>query len=254
MDDLQRTIATIGLQAAESFGFVLAGGYAIRQYGIGSRASDDVDIFTNLTDPDRFAEAVAKVCRAYVDAGLTAVVTRQAPTFARIAVSDSGGATSEIDLGVDYRAQAPAAMDIGPVLSLADAAGSKIAALYGRFLPRDYLDAYALLQSGKFSRDSLLSLADAREATPLDRTMLADCLHGVEDIDDRDFSAYGTPEEDIAAMRVAFHEWADDLSAVSPTRRTQAHRAPTTQVPPMSTSPQPPPASGPTERYSGPSR
>lgn len=39
-------LARIGLEALESHGFVLAGGYAISANGIGNRPSADVDLFT----------------------------------------------------------------------------------------------------------------------------------------------------------------------------------------------------------------
>jgi hypothetical protein len=41
-------LARIGLEALESHGFVLAGGYAISTNGIGDRPSADVDLFTNV--------------------------------------------------------------------------------------------------------------------------------------------------------------------------------------------------------------
>jgi len=42
-----RAIAEIALAAAASYGLALAGGYAVRAHGMGSRPSGDVDLFTD---------------------------------------------------------------------------------------------------------------------------------------------------------------------------------------------------------------
>ena len=65
-----RRLAEIGLAAIGEFGFVLAGGYAISANGMGDRPSEDVDLFTNRSDPEQFATAVDRLREAYVAAGL----------------------------------------------------------------------------------------------------------------------------------------------------------------------------------------
>ena len=175
MDPLQSRMATVGLRAIADDGFVLAGGYALRAHGFGIRESDDIDLFTNVLDADLFVAAVERLVAAYHADGLRAEVVRQAPAFARIAVTDDHGAQATADLGVDHRLFPPAKMAVGPVLSEADAVGSKVGAVYSRLEPRDLMDVQAVLDSGRYDPDALLTLADQKEVTPIDRPMFASC-------------------------------------------------------------------------------
>ncbi|ADB34644.1 hypothetical protein Kfla_5638 [Kribbella flavida DSM 17836] len=61
MDPLQRRMAIAGVRALADDGFALAGGYALRAHGFGQRDSDDIDLFTDVLDPQRFAEAVDRL-------------------------------------------------------------------------------------------------------------------------------------------------------------------------------------------------
>jgi hypothetical protein len=51
MEARHRVLAEIALAAAGSYGLALAGGYAVRAHGIGSRPSGDVDLFTDWQRP-----------------------------------------------------------------------------------------------------------------------------------------------------------------------------------------------------------
>lgn len=62
MDDFHRMLAQIGFHAGDDLGLVLAGGYAIAEYHLTSRPSQDVDFATASPLPlpqitDRLAEA-----------------------------------------------------------------------------------------------------------------------------------------------------------------------------------------------------
>jgi hypothetical protein len=46
MDEFHRRLAQIGFEAGDDLGLVLAGGYAIAQYDLTSRPSQDVDFAT----------------------------------------------------------------------------------------------------------------------------------------------------------------------------------------------------------------
>ncbi len=190
MDDAQREVAAIALAAAGEFGFVLAGGNAIAMHGIGERPSEDVDLFTNVAEPDNFRAAVDGVLAALDAAGWHTESRTGWVTFARITASKNN-ATVSIDMGLDYRASPPATMTIGPVLALRDAAANKMSALYSRGLPRDFLDIDALIASRRFTPAELLGLADDVEASPMDRTLLADRFRLIERFPDSDFTAYG---------------------------------------------------------------
>jgi hypothetical protein len=88
-------------------------------------------LFTAWNRRDEFSTAVAAVVQAYQDDGLTVEVERRYDTFARLTVTGDGN-TSKVELGVDWRANEPILMAIGPVLHPDDAVGNKVSALYGR--------------------------------------------------------------------------------------------------------------------------
>jgi hypothetical protein len=208
-------MATVGLRAIADDGFVLAGSYALRAHGFGVRESDDIDLFTNILDADHFAAAVDRLVAAYRADGLQAEVVRQAPAFARIAVTDSQGAQAKADLGVDHRLFPPADLTVGPVLAEEDAVGSKVGAVYSRLEPRDLMDVQAVLDSGRYDPDALLALADQREVTPLDRPMFAAQLRAGSRLPDSGFERYGATPELIARIRSTALEWAEQLNRPS---------------------------------------
>jgi len=73
-------------------------------------------------------------------------------------------AAEGIELAADWRAHDAVVLDIGPVLHADDAVANKMAALYGRALARDFLDADAILASDRYSQDRLLGLAAEADA------------------------------------------------------------------------------------------
>lgn len=66
---------------------------------------------------------------AYRDDGFTVETKRQYDTFARLAVTD-GLRIYKVELGVDWRANEPILMAIGPVLHADDAVANKMSALF----------------------------------------------------------------------------------------------------------------------------
>jgi hypothetical protein len=55
MDPLQHRLASIALEIAGSRGFVLGGGHAVELHGMGTRPSEDIDLFSNLRGgPERW--------------------------------------------------------------------------------------------------------------------------------------------------------------------------------------------------------
>ncbi|WUJ72249.1 nucleotidyl transferase AbiEii/AbiGii toxin family protein [Kribbella soli] len=215
MNPLQTKLATIGLEALAAYGFVLAGGYALQVHGYGTRESDDIDLFTNVLDPENFTEAVEQLVTAYRASGLTIEVARQVSTFARLVVMDDDGTTAKADLAVDHRLLPPTTTSLGPVLSEADAIGSKVGAVYSRLEPRDLIDVQAVLDSDRYTTDALLALADQREVTPLDRKMFAGQLRAGSRLPDAGFQWYGATPELIARIRRTAEEWAERLDRSS---------------------------------------
>ncbi|MCZ7421213.1 nucleotidyl transferase AbiEii/AbiGii toxin family protein [Verrucosispora sp. WMMA2121] len=124
MDPFHERLARTGLAAAERYGFALAGGYAVQAAGLLERPSEDVDLFTAWDRRNEFTAAVAAVVNAYRNDGLTVETERQYDTFARLAVTD-GVRVSKVELGVDWRANEPILMAIGPVLHPDDAVANR---------------------------------------------------------------------------------------------------------------------------------
>lgn len=111
-------IAKIALLAAGSQGLALAGGYAVRAYGMGNRPSGDVDLFTDWAQRDNFPHVLAIVIAALEDNGYTVAITSEGESFARLEVSEGGqdSIPDKLELAADWRAHPPVLMGIGPVL------------------------------------------------------------------------------------------------------------------------------------------
>jgi hypothetical protein len=157
MEPRHERIARIALAAGGRYGLALAGGYAVSAHGMGSRPSGDVDLFTSWQRRGEFAELAAAVIAALESAGYKASVIMSAETFRRLILTDSAdGSEEKVELSVDWRAHEPVQLDVGPVLHPDDAVANKVCALFGRALPRDFLDVDAAVVSGRYTRDQLL--------------------------------------------------------------------------------------------------
>ena len=146
---------------------------------------------------------------AYRDDGLTVDVERQYDTFARLAVTD-GGRASKVELGVDWRANEPILMAVGPVLHPDDAVANKMSALYGRAFARDFIDIDAALQSGQYTHETVLNLAQ-RADRGFDRRIFADALGQAAVLDPDDFAQYGVTDQALDDLRSRFTAWRREL-------------------------------------------
>ncbi|BCL14762.1 nucleotidyl transferase AbiEii/AbiGii toxin family protein [Micromonospora sagamiensis] len=209
MDPFHERLARTGLGATHRYGFALAGGYAVQAAGLLERPSEDVDLFTAWDRREEFADAVTAVVHAYRDDGLKVGVERQYDTFARLAVSD-GLRVSKVELGVDWRANEPILMAIGPVLHPDDAVANKMSALYGRAFARDFVDIDATLRSGRYTREVLLSLAQ-RADRGFDRRVFADALGQACVLDPDDFAQYGITDQALDDLHRQFAAWRREL-------------------------------------------
>jgi hypothetical protein len=146
MDPFHERLARIALDAAASYGFALAGGYAIQAHGFLNRMSSDVDIFASSRADVDFAQAVDAVAAAYRRIGLDVTVEVGGSSFARLDVA-SGNESAKVELGVDWRENDPVRLTVGPVLHPDDAVANKVCALFGRAEVRDYVDVDAILSA-----------------------------------------------------------------------------------------------------------
>lgn len=211
MEPRHERIAKIARAAGERYGLALAGGYAVSAHGIGNRPSGDVDLFTSWQHGDQFPELTSAVVSALEAAGYKTSVVMSAETFARLTVTDpADGSEEKVELSADWRAHDPVQLSIGPVLHADDAVASKVCALSGRALPRDFLDVHAAITSGRYTREQLLELA-AEADHGFDPLMFADALGALTQITDAAFAEYGTDLGAIADMRHYFAQWRQHL-------------------------------------------
>ncbi|MBT2555934.1 nucleotidyl transferase AbiEii/AbiGii toxin family protein [Arthrobacter sp. ISL-5] len=164
MDHSQRLAAKTALAVLAADGFILAGGQALIEHGITDRPSEDIDLFAlhRRHTPATFAASVQKMTGALQASGYAVEITRQYDEFARVTVGHDEEAVV-IDLGLDWWENSPAIIDIGPILSLNDSVASKLLAGYGRGYARDYLDAYSIFTSRRFTHQQLLRLCQRRD-------------------------------------------------------------------------------------------
>ncbi|WP_229400874.1 nucleotidyl transferase AbiEii/AbiGii toxin family protein [Micromonospora okii] len=209
MDAFHERLARVGLDAAQQYGFALAGGYAVQAAGLLERPSEDVDLFTAWDRRGEFTSALNAVVDAYRGDGLVVDIERQYDTFARLTVTD-GGRVSKVELGVDWRANEPILMAIGPVLHPDDAVANKMSALYGRAFARDFIDIDAALQSGRYTHEAVLDLAQ-RADRGFERRIFADALGQAELLDPDDFAQYGVTGRALHELRSRFGAWREGL-------------------------------------------
>jgi hypothetical protein len=72
MDPFHERLARVALEVTASYGFALAGGYAVQAHGFLDRPSADVDLFAEASAEFNFSEAVDAVIAAYQRDGLNA--------------------------------------------------------------------------------------------------------------------------------------------------------------------------------------
>jgi hypothetical protein len=207
MEPRHERIAKIALAAGARYGLALAGGYAVRAHGIGRRLSGDVDLFTTWQHRGEFPELTAAVVAALSAAGYVTSAVMSDETFTRLILTDPlDGQEEKLELSVDWRAHDPVQLDVGPVLHPDDAVANKVCALFGRALPRDFLDVDATLMSGRYTREQLLELAAAADGG-FDPLIFADALGALTQITDAAFAEYGTDTSALTDMRHRFAEW-----------------------------------------------
>ena len=219
MDDFHRRLAQIGFAAGDDLGLVLAGGYAIAQYDLTSRPSQDVDFATASVLP--LPQIADRLAQSYRDAGCTATVIESTPRMARLEIR-SNGQVCEIDL-LKEAIGPPAMLSVGPVLAIDDAIGLKVRALHERTTHRDFIDVRAASAAGYTPGD--LERLGRRHTPDFSLTELADRLSGAVDLNDRGFAVYGLDTAAIHELRAWAAAWETDLRS-RPEARTSPEQRP----------------------------
>ena len=114
-----------------------------------------------------------------------------------------------LDLARDWRQWPPVSLSVGPVLHIDDAVGSKVAAVAGRGLARDFVDVAAAL--GRYSRAELMRLAFLRDPG-LQVADFADAVRRLDRLRSDDFAGYGLDGPAVAQLRKRFDAWPRDAA------------------------------------------
>lgn len=198
------------MDVAADYGFALAGGNALAAHGMLDRPTEDVDLFS--PEPGAAGAVIDRVLAELERAGYEVEVTRPAHAnrgeFARLAVT-RGEHTMNLDLARDWRQWPPVRLSVGPVLHIDDAVGSKVAAVVGRGLARDFVDVAAAL--GRYSRAELMRLAFFRDPG-LRVADFADAVRRLDSLRSDDFAGYGLDEAAVAQLRKRFDAWPRDAA------------------------------------------
>lgn len=220
LEAFQAEIAEVALRAIDHHGFALAGAGALLAHGVISRPTQDLDLFTPAEGGA--GEVSAALLAALTDAGCQVHVLESAEQhggeFLRLQVHRDEHVV-DIDLARDWREHPPVRMQIGPVLHVDDAVGSKVTAMIGRGLPRDYIDVAAALR--RYERDDLLRLAFHRD--PGLRVLdVALCMQQLDRLPDTPFADYGLTDDDVRQVRHTLQDWPRDHEQDHDGRRVHA--------------------------------
>ncbi|MEU8900134.1 nucleotidyl transferase AbiEii/AbiGii toxin family protein [Nocardia sp. NPDC048505] len=178
-----------------------------------NRPSGDVDLFTDWHRRADFPAAVKAVVDALEQHGFAVTTAMTSETFARQLIHHSAEPNHEpdkLEMSADWRAHPPVMLDIGPVLHPDAAVANKMCALFGRALPRDFLDIDAVITSGRYDYDQLLDLAKNADSG-FNVELFADALGALTQITDDAFAEYGIPSKVADAMRRRFAAWRQEL-------------------------------------------
>ena len=208
--ELQHAVTRIALAASGSSGFALAGSGAIREHGVISRMTEDVDLFTSDTNERTFDDAVDRVVDALKTDGYDVDVARRTEQFARLHVRTGADQQVDIDMGMDWRETEPVILEIGPVLSIQDAIGNKVSALYSRGEARDFFDVDAIRASGHYTDAQLVQAAMERDPG-FEATMFATQLERVNRLTIEDLQEYGVDTHELDAIKERLSAWAKRL-------------------------------------------
>lgn len=213
LDRLHRQVAEVALRAAEGYGFALGGGNALIAHGVINRATQDVDLFTDVEAGVGAAAGVVEGAlraagfdaeRVDLAGGLAEVFEGMGEGLAEWVVTAPGGDQMVLQLAYFDRAAEPVVMDVGPVLDLQDVIGGKACALASRAEPRDYIDIAAVL--GRYNPGEVIGFA--RRLDPgLEERDFADAGRRLDQWGDRVFAAFGLSTAEIAAVRARFTSW-----------------------------------------------
>ncbi|MEU6069363.1 MULTISPECIES: hypothetical protein [Streptomyces] len=187
----------------------LAGGYALQAHGLLERPHANVDFATESAEP--MERIVGALHDALVSRGREVTLQDLAPLSAHLSVTDPPtGSACLLALHKETFWSPPVLTPYGPTLSLEDAVGTKIRALYDRGLAVDLIDARAA--ADLFSLPGLEELARRHVRDEFDLPTLQTRLEGTDYYPDTAFTAYGLEDDEITGLRAWAQTWSTDIA------------------------------------------
>ncbi|MEU0332423.1 nucleotidyl transferase AbiEii/AbiGii toxin family protein [Streptomyces sp. NPDC006193] len=204
----RRLLADV-VPAGGPYGLVLAGGYALQAHGLLRRPHADLDFATESSEAmEHLAAAVGAALEAR---GRRVRIDAVTARTAQLTVTDPpSGESCALALHKEAFWQPPELTAYGPALSLEDAVGTKIRALYDRGSAVDLVDARAA--AARFSLPDLEELGRRHAHDPFDLPTLQSRLTGSDFYADADFRRLGLDERQTAALRAWAQQWSDDIA------------------------------------------
>lgn len=221
----QRRLSKVLLDACEGMGMALAGSSAIREHGLISRPTEDIDLFAPVELMSKLGEYEAMVSsmeEALARNGYSIVGAREEGMFRHYDVSD-GESLLKVDVSIDYRESPTVMLGVGETLALDDAVANKVCAVFSRAEPRDYLDLDSIRRNGPFSDAGLIELA-ARNDLGFDAGIFASMISRVEMVTPRQVERYGVSAAELDAIKGRYRSWHAELTAALSQR--EAHEGP----------------------------
>ncbi|MET7652185.1 MULTISPECIES: hypothetical protein [unclassified Streptomyces] len=205
-----RLLAEVFDVAAAGAPWALAGGYALQAHELLQRPHANVDLATESAEPmPRLAEALGAALTSR--GGHVATLEDSDPLSAHLSVLDRTTDTVlRLALHKETFWSPPVETPYGPALSLPDAVGTKVRALYDRGLAVDLIDARAA--SARFTHPDLEELARRHARDDFDLPTLQARLTGTDHYPDSAFTAYGLPEDQLTDLRAWAQTWSTDIA------------------------------------------
>jgi hypothetical protein len=203
LTEFQVTVAQAFFAMPESRGFLLAGGAGLLAQHLTHRPTQDLDLFTSISeDVPRARDAFEQVAAVHA---WTVDRIHDSNTFCRLVVT--GDEPLLLDLALDSPPQlAPTITFLGPTFAAEELAARKLLALFDRAEARDFADVYQLRHA--FDREALVARAAALDlgfTTALLRQNLGTLGRFTDD-------EIPIEAQEIASLRAYFQAWAEGPS------------------------------------------
>lgn len=164
--------------------FFLTGGTALAEYYLKHRLSEDLDLFTTDQSVD-FASVSAQMNKLITELNFKIEHQVSAPAFLQFILQVWGKDTLKIDIVKDVPIHFGEIKKIDQVYvdSLENIAVGKLLAIFGRTVPKDFIDLYFLLKKEGLSFKRLFELSKKKDLG-LNEFYLAEMLHQVSNFKD----------------------------------------------------------------------